>query len=206
MIRNVVFDLGNVLISFRPEEFLKERNYPENTMMTILADVFGSREWLMLDSGDISTGEAIKGISSASSLSMPEIGLIFATRHEILYPITRNIKILPGLKKAGFRLYYLSNFPADMWDHVTTREKEKYDFFRYFDGGIISAEARTSKPDPGIYNQLLSKYSLKAEECFYIDDLEANVNTAVKIGMQGMVTFGSTEIEERIWESLKREG
>jgi glucose-1-phosphatase len=99
MIRNVVFDLGNVLISFRPEEFLKKKNYPENTRMTILADVFGSKEWLMLDNGDISTGEAIEGILSASSLSMPEIGLIFATRHEILHPISRNIKILPELKK-----------------------------------------------------------------------------------------------------------
>jgi glucose-1-phosphatase len=205
MIRNVVFDLGNVLISFRPEEFLKKKNYPENTRMTILADVFGSKEWLMLDNGDISTGEAIEGILSASSLSMPEIGLIFATRHEILHPISRNIKILPELKKAGFRLYYLSNFPADMWDHVTIAEKEKYDFFRYFDGGIISAEARASKPDPGIYNQLLSRYGLKPEECLYIDDLEINVKTAVKIGMQGMVTHGSVEIEERIWEMVRRE-
>jgi hypothetical protein len=64
--------------------------------MTILADVFGSREWLMLDNGDISTGDAIKGIASSSSLSMHEIGLIFATRHEILHPIARNIKILAG--------------------------------------------------------------------------------------------------------------
>jgi HAD superfamily hydrolase (TIGR01509 family) len=75
-----------------------------------------------------------------------------------------------------------------------------------FDGGIISAEARASKPYPGIYNQLLSKYGLKAEECFYVDDLETNVNTAVKIGMHGMVTFGSTEIEERIWEGVRGEG
>jgi glucose-1-phosphatase len=203
MIRNVVFDLGNVLISFRPEEFLKAKNYPENTRMTILADVFGSREWLMLDNGDITTEEAIMGISSTSSLSVHEIGLIFAVRHEILYPLTRNIKILPELKKAGFRLYYLSNFPADLWEHVTAAEKAKYDFFGFFDGGIISAEARASKPEPGIYNQLLSRYGLKSEECLYIDDLEANVNTAVKIGMHGMVTFGSTEIEERIWETLR---
>jgi glucose-1-phosphatase len=206
MIRNVVFDLGNVLISFRPEVFLKEKNYPENKRMTILADVFASREWLMLDNGDLSTEDAIKGIASSSSLSMQEIGLIFATRHEILHPIARNIKILPELKNAGFKLYYLSNFPADMWDHVTINEKEKYDFFRYFDGGLISAEARASKPYPGIYIQLLSKYGLKAEECFYVDDLEPNVDTAVKIGMHGLVTFGSTEIEERIWDGVRGEG
>ena len=62
MIKNIVFDLGNVLISFRPSEFFDKKNYPETIKAKILSDIFGSKEWLMLDNGEISTPEAIDAI------------------------------------------------------------------------------------------------------------------------------------------------
>jgi epoxide hydrolase-like predicted phosphatase len=198
MIKNIVFDLGNVLISFRPSEYFDKKNYPETIKSTILTDIFGSKEWGMLDKGEISTSEAIDAIAIKSSLKKEEIAHIFSLRTDLLYPLDQNVKLLPDLKKRGFRLYFLSNFPMDIFEEVKTG----YYFFKYFDGGIISAEVKFSKPDIRIYEILLRKYSLIAEECLYIDDLEVNIKAAETTGMKCLLTFGSQEISKEIEDAL----
>jgi putative hydrolase of the HAD superfamily len=199
MIRNIVFDLGNVLISFRPEEYLLKNNYPEAKRKIIHSDIFGSIEWLLLDNGEISTVEAIDRIAEKSSLRREEIALIFNKRTEIMSDIDENVKLIPRLKKDGYRLYYLSNFPVDIFDEV----KRSYSFFKYFDGGIISAVVRYSKPNPEIFRLLLEKYGLSANECLFIDDHEENTIVAVSIGMKGFFTSGSTNISDEFLKSLK---
>ena len=120
MIKNIVFDLGNVLISFKPSEYLDKKNYPANLKEKILKDIFGSKEWLMLDNGDITTSEAIDSILRHSSLKREEIIHVFNHRTELMYPIEQNARILPDLRKRGFKLYYLSNFPGDIFEEVRT--------------------------------------------------------------------------------------
>jgi len=200
MIKNIVFDLGNVLISFRPAEFFSKNDYPQYIKTKILSDIFGSKEWGMLDNGDINTSEGIDAISLNSSLSREEIAHIFNLRTEMMFPLDQNVRLLPELKKQGFRLYYLSNFPIDIFEEIKTG----YYFFRYFDGGVISSEVKFSKPDSRIYKTLLEKYSLVAEECLFIDDLEVNVRAAEALGMKGLVTFGSDEISKELAAVLKR--
>ena len=199
MIKNIVFDLGNVLISFRPSEYFDKKNYPQNIKETILSDIFGSKEWLMLDNGDISTIEAIEGISVKSTMNKEEITHIFNLRSDLIFPLDQNVRVLPELKKQGYRLYFLSNFPMDIFEEVKTG----YYFFKYFDGGIISAEAKASKPDSRIYKILIDKYSLVPEECLFIDDLEINVQAAEQTGMKGLVTFGQIGISDEIEKRLK---
>ena len=198
MIKNIVFDIGNVLISFIPSEFLKKKNYPENIRNTILSEIFGSKEWAILDNGDITTREAIDAISLKSSLKREEIALIFSFRTEIMFPLDDNVRLLPGLKKHGFKLFYLSNFPLDIFEEI----KNGYYFFKHFDGGIISSEVKLSKPDISIFKFLLKKYSLKPGECLYIDDIETNVRAAESAGMKGLTTYGAPNISEKIKKEL----
>lgn len=198
MIKNIIFDLGNVLISFRPAEFFEKKNYPENIKTRILTDIFGSQEWRMLDNGEISTPEVIEAIALRSSLNKEEIAYVFSLRTELIYPLDKNVKLLPSLKSRGFRLFFLSNFPLDIFEEV----KNGYYFFRYFDGGVISAEVKYSKPDRMIYEILINKYSLLPEECLFIDDLEINVRAAEDSGMKGLVTYGSLEISREIEKAL----
>ena len=200
MIKNIVFDLGNVLISFRPVEFFSKNNYPEYIKTKIISDIFGSKEWSMLDNGDINTSEGIDAISLRSSLNREEIAHIFNLRTEMMFPLDQNVRLLPELKKQGFRLYYLSNFPIDIFEEIKTG----YYFFRYFDGGVISSEVKFSKPDNRIYEIMLEKYSLLPEECLFIDDVEVNVRAAEALGMKGLVTFGSDEISKELAAVLKR--
>jgi len=198
MIKNIIFDLGNVLISFIPSEYLKKRNYPSNIRNTIINDIFRSEEWKKLDNGDITVPEAIDSIALKSALNREEIALVFNFRTDIMFPLDDNVRLLPGLKKHGLRLFYLSNFPLDSFEEV----KYDYYFFRYFDGGIISAEVKLSKPDIRIYMHILNKYDLKPEECIYIDDIEENVVAAEKTGMLGLLTNGSVKIAAELGKVL----
>jgi epoxide hydrolase-like predicted phosphatase len=198
MVKNIVFDLGNVLISFVPSEYLKKKNYPEIIRNTILNDIFRSDEWKMLDNGDITTREAIDAITLKSALKREEIAHIFGLRTEVMFPLDNNVRLLPALKKKGFSLYYLSNFPLDSFEEI----RNDYFFFRHFDGGIISSEVKLSKPDVRIYKLFLEKYSLLPEECLYIDDLEENAESARSAGMKAITTFGSDSISELLGKEL----
>lgn len=198
MIKNIIFDLGNVLISFKPSEYFDNRKYPENIKAKILSDIFGSKEWLMLDNGEINTSEAIDAIALKSSLRKEEIAHIFNLRTDMMFPIDENVRLLPELKNRGYRLFFLSNFPIDIFEEVKTG----YYFFKYFDGGIISSEAKCSKPDKKIYEILLARYSLVPQECLFIDDIEINTQAAEALGIIGLVTFGSREISGIIEKAL----
>ncbi len=198
MIRNIVFDLGNVLISFKPSEYLKNHNYPEDKTNIILKDIFFSPEWLLLDNGTIELNEAIESIEKRSPLKRAEIVSVFNERPGIMFPLEDNVKMLPELRKEGFRLYYLSNFPIDTFSEI----KNSYSFFKYFDGGIISAEVKHSKPDPEIYMIFLKKYNLDPGESLFVDDTEINVTTAESLGMKGYYTGGSKSLN--LYEVLNR--
>jgi putative hydrolase of the HAD superfamily len=112
----------------------------------------------------------------------------------MMFPLDQNVRLLPELKKQGFKLYFLSNFPIDIFEEIKTG----YYFFRYFDGGVISSEVKFSKPDKRIYEILLENYFLTAEECLFVDDLEINVRSAEGLGMKGFITYGSEEISREL--------
>jgi len=198
MIRNVIFDLGNVLISFRPAEYLDTKEYLSERKETILKDIFHAQEWLQLDNGDITLSQAIDSINERSSLTKEEIAHIFNLRTDLMVPLDQNVNLLPYLKKRGYRLFYLSNFPIDIFHEI----KSGYYFFNYFDGGIISAEVKFSKPHTRIYEILLEKYSLLPEESLFIDDLEINVKAAMSVGMKGLVTHGSRSVSKEVIRAL----
>ena len=198
MIKNIVFDLGNVLISFKPSEFLDKNGYSSEEKSVILNDIFRSQEWIRIDKGEITTDEAIKLITERSSLKKDEIVSFFDLRREILYPIEQNIKILPELKKQGYRLYFLSNFPDDLFDEVYSGNP----FFKDFSGGIISARVKAAKPERKIFDILLEKYELLPEECLFIDDIEINVATANEVGMKGVWLYDSVDLRKLIEKEL----
>jgi putative hydrolase of the HAD superfamily len=197
MIRNIIFDLGNVLISFRPSEYLEKNNYPPEVRNVILRDIFGSQEWLLIDNGNLTPEEAIDSITLRSPLKREEIASVFNKRTDIMFPLESNVRLLPELKKRGFKLYYLSNFPSDIFEEI----KNGFSFFRYFDGGLISAEVKHSKPDVRFYHILIEKYGIVPEDSLYIDDNESNIITAELLGMQVIHLSDAESLKEKLSES-----
>lgn len=193
-IRNIVFDLGNVLISYQPEDFhLKKGDSAENTELFI-SDVYNSPEWQLIDKGEMSVDEAVMSIASRSCLSGSEIARIFNLREELLSAIDINIALLKQLKTARFGLYYISNFAEDMFSLLS----KKYEFFTLFDGGIYSASVKILKPDPEIFRRLIKDCNLKASESLFIDDLKQNTDAAAREGFLTLHLTQADKLEEEL--------
>ncbi|MEK1830566.1 HAD family phosphatase [Priestia megaterium] len=174
MIKNIIFDIGNVLLNWKPEEYLKQKGIESDKILEVHNELFKSEEWGMLDKGAITEEEAKNIIINRSSENRDLIKLAFDNWYEMFTPIEDSVAILKNVKNAGYKVYYLSVFHLLAFKHVTRR----YSFFELFDGGVASYEAKQVKPEEGIYKLLIEKYTIKPEESIFIDDSEANIEAA----------------------------
>lgn len=183
MIKNVVFDIGNVLVDFRWREFLAEKGFDEPMMKRIIKASVASPYWDEFDRGALTEEEAMKAFLSID----PEIEEELYTAYKSIVGMLKKrdyaIPWVQKLKKAGFGVYYLSNYSKKAYDEC----RDTIDFIPYTDGGILSFQELMIKPNPEIYRLLLSRFGLKAEECVFIDDTEKNVVAAKELGFAGIV-------------------
>lgn len=189
---NFIFDIGNVLVDFKPEPFLRSLLNDPPLEEEINRIIYKSNEWIRLDRGDITHEEAC-GIFCAREPQYRE--LICRTMEripEMLTPISETAELLPKIKAAGYSLYYLSNYHKELSRYIL----EKYPFFGLFDGGVFSCDIHALKPDPEIYRCLLDKYALDPRDCLFFDDVEENVSAAESLGIKGVLFTGAGIISE----------
>ena len=197
-IKNIVFDLGRVLIKFEPKEYI-EQNVPEEKREDFYNGIFGSTEWLMLDRGTLSYEDAKKIFKERVSGVDKQIDRLFdVDLFEILQPIEENVKLLPKLKEK-YNLYILSNFHQPAFEHIF----KKYDFFRLFDGHTVSCYYYLLKPEKEIYDTLIEKFNLIPEETVFIDDTKVNIDACEKEGIRGIHLPDYTELKQKLEEFLK---
>ena len=197
-IKNIVFDLGRVLIKFEPKEYI-EQNVPEEKREDFYNGIFGSTEWLMLDRGTLSYEDAKKIFKERVPGADKQIDRLFdVDLFEILQPIEENVKLLPKLKEK-YNLYILSNFHQPAFEHIF----KKYEFFRLFDGHTVSCYYYLLKPEKEIYDTLINKFNLIPEETVFIDDTKVNIDACEKEGIRGIHLPDYTELKQKLEEFLK---
>ena len=177
--KNIVFDLGKVLVDFEPLKYLNTLYAPEKVQL-LHDTIFLSQEWLDLDRGTITNEEAIEIINSRCPSEKESIQHILYNWPQILTPIQGSIDILKTLKKQGYSLYLLSNFHKEAFNEVF----KKYKFFENFDGKVVSYEVSLLKPEKKIYLHLCSTYNIKPEETLFIDDTLVNIIVAKELGFK----------------------
>ena len=182
MIKNVIFDLGNVLLNFEPKEYVKSKVIEEKNE-EVYESIFKSEEWPMLDRGTITEEDAKNNIISRKVENKEYINSVFENWYDILTPIESSVEVLKKLKERGYRVFYLSNFHLAAFEYVT----KKHDFFGLFDGGVVSYKEKLLKPEKEIYEKILYEYNLEPNETVFIDDMEVNVKAAVNYGMKGII-------------------
>lgn len=193
MYKNVIFDLGNVLLDFNPREYLKSKISDEK-VDAVYKSIFSSEEWVMLDRGTITEKDAIRNIINRNSAYLDEINLAFENWYDLLKPIGDTVEILSSLKENGYNIYYLSNFHELAFGEVTKKNK----FFQLFDGGVVSYEEKLIKPEEDIYKLILDRYKLNPSETIFVDDMEANVEGANKVGIKTILFKGAKELKEEL--------
>jgi len=194
MMKNIIFDLGNVLLKFNPIEYLHTKIQSKEEVQQIHEIIFNSEEWLLLDRGVITEEEAVNKICSRSAENSEIIKTIMHNWYQILTPIEDTVEVLKELKHKGHRIYFLSNFHLLAYEDVIKR----YDFFQYFDGGILSCKEKLMKPEKEIYDKLIEKYKIKPEESIFIDDTMVNVESAIKLGFEAILFTNSKDLKKEL--------
>lgn len=194
MIKNIVFDLGGVLVDFNPQKRLAY-HFEEKYHDLIFQNVYNSAEWKAMDKGTLTLEEAYEAMCSRLPSEFHEkVRCIVFNHEDEMPPIDEMYPIVRSLKENGYNLYLLSNCP-DWFDSY----KKSVPACDFFDGFIISACYNQSKPDKDIYYTLFNEFNLKADECFFIDDSKANTDAAENIGMKSFCFV------QRDFEKLKTE-
>lgn len=183
MIKNIIFDLGNVIINYNQKKIISNFTDKENEIKYIFDEIFNSPEWTLMDLGDITNDAAIEIINRRNKFKYEKLTQEFLNEWYKKQPINRDIvKIAKTLKKNGYNLFVLSNMANLTYEYFKNDE-----FFSLCTGIVISAHEHVKKPDEKVYRLLLERYNLNAEECLFIDDDDSgkNYETANRIGIKG---------------------
>lgn len=183
MINNILFDMGNVLIRFDRKVFLDRLDISEADKKLLLREVFLSVEWVQMDRGILAEPEAEVRMCRRLPAHLHEaVHSLVSLWDEPMLPMEGMCELVRELKEKGYGIYLLSN--------ASIRQHEywpKIPGWQFFDGKVISADEKVMKPHPDYYRTALERFGLKPEECFFIDDVPANIEGALYCGIPGTV-------------------
>ena len=198
MIKNVIFDVGKVLVEWEPLVAMKKLGFDDETAKAVATVTVESSLWDVVDR----SAETDEVLLSMLIDNAPEYEREIRTFWEnISLPIYQYDYVrdwIRELKRKGYGVYILSNYGR--WTYQNTTEA--LSFLEDVDGAVFSFQVHQMKPEPEIYQTLLTKYGLKAEECIFLDDRQVNIDGAKAQGMEGIVF---TSYEEAV-KSLKEYG
>ena len=199
MIKTVIFDIGNVLTDFAWKEMYKEKGLGGETFDRVAKATVQSPYWCELDRGIMTFSEVMDKFLNLDSEMEDEIRRVLADMHGIVTGRSYAVPWVCSLKKQGLKVYVLSNFSEKIWKECI----DALEFFEFTDGGIISYKEHLIKPDQAVYQLLLERYGLCADECVFIDDLEENVKAARLCGINGIVFKNYEQAKKELNDMLK---
>lgn len=198
-IKNIVFDLGGVLVDWNPRYLYRKIFSSEHEMEKFLAEIC-TQEWNEQQDAGRPFAEAEKELIQRHPSYEKQIRMYRARWVEMLGgPILPTVEILNDLLAAKkHRLFALTN-----WSHETfPMAKSLYPFLQSFEGILVSGEVKLKKPDPLIFQMLCQHHKINAEESIFIDDVLKNVKAAEALGFHVMQFINSDKLRQDLM-SLK---
>jgi HAD superfamily hydrolase (TIGR01509 family) len=193
-VKNVVFDLGGVLLEWNPAKILADF-YPDPERRRLLKEsLFGHADWLALDRGTLNEAQVLERAEQRTGRPAAELAALHAAMRESLHAKPDTVALLDRLHARGIPLYCLSNMSAAVYSHLRLR----HDFWDRFRGIVISGEIQLLKPEPEIFTHLLERFGLEARETVFIDDIPANVEGARGVGMHAIQFTDAADCERQL--------
>lgn len=194
MIKNIILDIGDVLVASNYRAFFLDKGYDEETAERLEKATFFSAAWKELDRGVWNFEEITEAfVENAPELETP-LRSVFHDMNGFIrvYPYAE--EWITDLKERGYRVYILSNI-SDKICHDCAKDMA---FLNCADGYVLSYQEQLIKPDAAIFRLLLERYGLSADECIFIDDIKNNVDAAEKLGLHGIVFQDKDQAEMEI--------
>lgn len=187
MIKNVIFDMGQVMIHWTPDLYLSYYDIKDEDRELLKAELFHSVEWVQLDRGSISEEEAADAVCARIPRRLHNIAeeLITGWWRHPMKPVDGMAELIAQLKNKGYGIYLLSNAGIPLRCYFRWIPGAQY-----FDGLLVSSEEKMIKPHVEIYRTLFERFDLQPQECFFIDDNPLNIEAAACCGMAGTVFRG----------------
>ena len=188
MIKNIIFDFGCVLINWSQHN-LYDTYFGSKEKTDWFIDNICTWEW----NNQTDVGKTFASSVEEKIAEFPEwekeIRMYWERWEDMIGGTVEGMQDwICELKKAGYKVYGLSNWSAETFPLV----KEKFPVFKMMDGIVISGEELIAKPDYRIYQILLNRYNLQANECVFVDDRQSNIDAAKELGIHG-ITFANCE-------------
>lgn len=203
MIRNIVFDMGMVLMDYHSLEACRAAAPDEESALKVYAALFDHPEWVGLDDGSVDeddlarhamarlTDEPLRPLVPQLLRGMPQ---------NVLSPMPGMPELVDWVFSSGFRVYLLSNA-----GYTVSQNRQIIPRIDRFHGVVFSADERMVKPDPALYQVLTDRYRLKPDECLFIDDNPLNTEAARKLGWQAHLFDGNQPALRRVLEACARD-
>ena len=189
MIKNIIFDMGNVLIKFDRSIFLDRIGVTGEDRELLLREVYLSIEWSMMDRGTLTEEKAAERMCKNLPARLHKYVYALTSEWERpILPIDGIEELVRELKSKGYHLYLISNASYrqhEYWDEIPGSE--------CFEDTVISADVKLIKPQPEIYLYAMYKFGIRPEESVFIDDSGPNVEGAVYSGMNGIMFHGDSK-------------
>ncbi len=184
MIRNLILDMGNVLLRYEPERALRELCGEEEGREKILRELFEGPEWIQADLGRITEEEMYESVKRRVPAEFhPALRRCIGEWDLFtMEPVAGAREFFDACRKKGYGMYLLSNASERIYRYFP-----RFLPFSAFDGAVVSCSVHLIKPDPAIYRHLCAAYGLDAASCLMVDDREDNILGARRAGMQGVV-------------------
>ena len=193
MIRNIVFDMGNVLVYFNPLCYYDLSAEEKKQLLRVTVE---SAVWPLMDWGVIDEAELLRRIRPRLPEKLYPIAEHMVLRwNEPLQEVPGINALIEELKGKGYGIYVLSNASRRALTYWPT-----FPVSRFFDGAVFSAPEGYMKPQPELYRILLERYHLKAEESVFIDDRAVNATGALYVGMQAVVFEDAAYLRHQLRE------
>ncbi len=182
MIKNIVFDIGNVLVRWSPTTIIATVFEDEPDVDALTKKFFKSPIFYDLNLGKVTEEEAIVLCQQELDLPHDVVKKVFKTAKESLIPLPGSFELLEDVYQAGIPLYSITDNVKEFMHYL----RSTYSFLDKFKGVVVSAEVGILKPAAGIFHHLLDNYNLIPEETVFLDDMQVNVEGAEKVGMKGI--------------------
>ncbi len=183
MIRNVILDVGNVLVDYCWKKHLNSFGFSEEIAKRVAVATALSEDWDEYDRGVLTDDEVLNRFIENDPGVEKEIRMYVENLSGVIevYPYAE--QWIRDLKAQGLHVYILSNFGEKCYNDCGS----KMDFTGLVDGAVFSWREKVIKPDDAIYQCILRRYQLIPEECVFFDDREVNVEGAKRNGIHGIV-------------------
>jgi putative hydrolase of the HAD superfamily len=177
--RNVIFDLGGVVLEWNPDAILEGYYTEPDARATMKAALFKHPDWLQMDRGTLTESEALARLQQRTGRPVAELSGLFDAVRRSLRPKADTVALVKSLARRDVPLYCLSNMPASTFAYL----REQHAFWNVFKGIVISGEIKMAKPEREIFEYLLRRYALTAAETVFVDDHAPNIQAAQTLGL-----------------------